>query len=124
MVMVVRHVHKLTQKPFKMLQLMHNSDQQSKRRMNALVTSAHIVLILSFTILSFLIDNVFIGFSSAADSLTACLFISGGLLDIFVAYMMFFIFSEDNRVPDLIRDESRHISYPVLNVIKTAPRIS
>jgi len=42
----------------------------------------------------------------------------------FVAYMMFFIFSEENETPDLIRDEYRHISYPVLKVIKDDPRLS
>lgn len=42
-------------------------------------------------------------------------FISG-LLDIFVSYMVWFIISEES--PTLIRDESNHISYPVLDVIR------
>jgi hypothetical protein len=36
--------------------------------------------------------------------------------DIFLAYNMFLIF-DDNRRPDLIRDEGRKVTYAVKNVI-------
>ena len=41
----------------------------------------------------------------------------GGLQDIYMSYNMFFILDEHQK-PDIIRDESRQISYAVQTVIR------
>ena len=41
----------------------------------------------------------------------------GGLQDIYMSYNMFFILDEHQK-PDIIRDESRQISYAVKTVIR------
>jgi len=87
--------------------------------MNTFVTAVHIILIVTYTLISFLADNVFVlkqeTTSFRISSLWYCL---AAVLDIFVAYMMFFVFDEFSNTPDIIRDENRKISYPVLQVIK------
>lgn len=42
--------------------------------------------------------------------------------EIFLAYNMFFILDED-KLPDIIRDEGRQITYKMLSIIKK-PRLS
>ena len=39
------------------------------------------------------------------------------LQDLFLAYNMFFLFDRTRR-PDIIRDEGRKITYPILQVVK------
>ena len=86
--------------------------------MNVLVTVMHISMVLAYTIISILNDNVYAG--TFADSLfrvaTSFVFFSG-LLDIFVAYMVWFVLEAD-KAPILVTDERFHISYPVLDVVK------
>ena len=70
--------------------------------MNVLVTVMHISMVLAYTIISILNDNVYAG--TFADSLfrvaTSFVFFSG-LLDIFVAYMVWFVL-EDEKAPILV----------------------
>ena len=55
----------------------------------------HVVLILIFTILGFLVDNVYSSNKLQLQiDLNAAWISFGGLLDIIVSYMMFFIFDE------------------------------
>ena len=84
--------------------------------MNLLVTLAHIALLLAFTITSMLNDVFTLRtYNAEYRSKTAFVFISG-VLDIFVACMMWFIVDEDGR-PDFIVDERTSISYPIEDVI-------
>ncbi len=90
--------------------------------MHILTTAAHITLIFVYTALSILGDNVKHFDGGAGNGyevpsirvLTAWVIIAG-LQDIFMAFMMFFILDQE---VDVICDESRHISYAVLEVIK------
>ncbi len=42
---------------------------------------------------------------------------AGGSMDIFLSVMMFFILDPERQI-DIVRDESRHVSYAVLDLIK------
>ncbi len=67
--------------------------------------------------LSFLYFNVYVVVNSAAAwrVVTAWL-IFGGVQDIFIAFMMFFVLSDEVTI---IRDEKNKIAYAVLDVINT-----
>ncbi len=86
--------------------------------MNVLVTMMHISMVVAYTIISILNDNVYAG--TFADSLfrvaTSFVFFSG-LIDIFVAYMVWFVL-EANDAPILVTDARFHKSYPILDVVK------
>jgi hypothetical protein len=91
--------------------------------MNTLVTSVHVILILAYTVLSVLTDNVglfngqsgyTVSFYTCATAWTFC----GALMDIFLAYMMFFILDGETHI-DILRDENNLITYAVLDVIKS-----
>ena len=83
--------------------------------MNNFVTLSHIIFIITYTLISFLADNVYIlnqrDSSLRISSTWYCL---AAILDIFVAYMMFFILDQGSGSPDIIRDEARKVSYPVI----------
>jgi len=84
--------------------------------MNLVVTLAHIALLLAFTITSMLNDIFTLRtYDAEYRSKTAFIFISG-VLDIFVACMMWFIVDEDGR-PDFVVDERTRISYPIEDVL-------
>ena len=89
--------------------------------MNKLVTMTHISLISLYTLFNFLVDN----FSGTIKTVsfyrlnTAYYFVSG-LLDIFVAYVMWFVLDEENEAPQVVRDDARSVSYPVLDIIRTS----
>lgn len=91
--------------------------------MNTFVTMAHVSLVLIFTVIAFMSYNLthfngVDGYTVAAYRLYTAWIFFGGLQDIFLAIIMFFILDEATP-PSIIRDEERHISYPVLEVIKT-----
>lgn len=78
----------------------------------------HVVLILVFTILGFLVDNVASG--QLYVNLNAAWVCFGGFLDIVVSYLMFFIFDEHREsITRLVEDYRLRIDYQVLDVIKT-----
>jgi hypothetical protein len=81
------------------------------------VTSFHIVLIFGYTLIIILFDNVFKGNSDEAVNMYTSWVFFSGLLDIFVAYMMYFTFVEKEDTPDFLTDENHRITYPVLDVI-------
>jgi heme/copper-type cytochrome/quinol oxidase subunit 2 len=119
MLLVLRHVRRITKQPIDLIPEHMTSSVSEACRINTLVTSFHITLIVAYTLLSFLADNVYVNkqetTSFRISSLWYCL---AAILDIFVAYMMFFIFDEASQTPDIIRDESLKISYPVIQVVK------
>lgn len=100
--MAVRHAYKLT----------HNirSEQiQKELTLNRTVTIFHVILIASTSICAIL-NNFYFQTGTSYNVLRA-------FQDIFLSYNMFFLLNE-NRKADLIRDESRMISYQLLDVVK------
>ncbi len=90
-----------------------------KVRMNVFVTTLHIILILSYTILSFIYNNFgFLNTIRDIDRMVTAINFFSGLIDIFVAYMMWFIVDE-TAGPTFIRDDTTKISYPVLDILKS-----
>ena len=86
--------------------------------MNVLVTVIHVLMILIFTILGFLVDNV-IGSSPLQVKMSATWVCFGGFLDIVVSYMMFFIFDENREMmTNLVKDYRFRLTYQVYDVIK------
>jgi hypothetical protein len=85
--------------------------------MNLIVTLSHIAIIVAYTLVLFINDNFFFKLpQNTYWRVNTYVYFISGLLDIFVSYMVWFIISEES--PTLIRDESNHISYPVLDVIR------
>ncbi len=83
--------------------------------MHTFVTSMHIILILVYTFLSVLYFNVY----PYVDSVTGYRvytgwLIFGGIQDMFIAFMMFFILNDEVTI---IRDENNKTTYAVLDVI-------
>jgi len=94
----------------------------SKTRINKLVTVAHIVLIGLYTLFNFLADN-FAGVMKTDTfyRVNTCYYFTSGLIDIFVAYMMWFVLDEENNTqPIFIRDENSNSTYLVLDIIRTS----
>ncbi len=82
------------------------------------VKTFHIIIIFGLTLIIVMQNNMFRGFDDTAERMyTSWLFFSG-LLDIFVAHMMFFTFVNGKVSPDIIRNENHKINYPVLDVIR------
>ncbi len=81
--------------------------------MNTLVTAMHATLILAYTVLSFIAFNLVLASITSYRYNTAWLFF-GGILDIVLAFLMFFILDDEVNI---IRDESTQITYAVLDVI-------
>jgi len=84
------------------------------------VTVIHVVLILIYTVLGFLVDNVYGKNNPLIQiKLNAAWIFFGGLLDIIVSYMMFFIFDENREMTtNLVKDYRFRITYQVYEVIK------
>jgi hypothetical protein len=75
----------------------------------------HIILIFVYTVLSVLHFNVYLnGDLVVTVRVTTAWLIFGGIQDIFLALMMFFILNDEVTV---IRDEKNKTTYPVLDVI-------
>ena len=88
--------------------------------MNVLVTVMHILLVLAYTIISILNDNVYAGtFANSLFRVATSFVFFSGLLDIFLAYMAWFILEID-KAPTLLTDERFDISFPVLDIVKEA----
>ena len=66
-----------------------------------MITVIHIVLILVYTVLLFLVDNV-VNSGVAQYNINTASTVCGGILDIFVAYMAFFVFDVNSETPDLV----------------------
>lgn len=88
--------------------------------MNKWVTSAHVILILSYSIVICIFEAYgakSLKASAETVNLGISLFIFSGALDIFLACMMWFILDPDFN-PKYIRHESYNVTYPVLDVIR------
>jgi hypothetical protein len=60
--------------------------------MNIMVTAMHITMIVAYTIISILNDNVYAGtFGNSLFRVATSFVFFSGLLDIFVAYMVWFV---------------------------------
>ena len=110
--LTIRHAYKIAQK----LNEVHR-EVDSQLKLNGVVTLMHIAVILGSSVLGFLIHTTkmyggttFIKAGTSWVALTA-------LQGIYLAYNMFFILDEERR-PDLIRDEGRKVTYPLLEVVK------
>jgi len=83
--------------------------------MNNFVTLSHIICVISYTLISFLADNVYSkNQRGSALRIASTWYFLAAILDIFMAYMMFFILDDASESPDIIRDEARKMSYPVI----------
>ena len=90
-----------------------------KVRMNVFVTTLHIILILSYTGLSFVYNNFgFLNTIKEIDRMITAINFFSGLIDIFVAYMMWFII-DDTSGPTFMRDDTSKITYPVLDILNS-----
>jgi hypothetical protein len=92
---------------------------QSRVKLNLFAISCHIVLVLSYAVISFYNENVF----SLANNLkrenrveTAYWFFSG-LIDICLSLVVWVI-TDDETNPNFIKDDRVQISYPVLDVLR------
>lgn len=77
----------------------------------------HVIIILVYTVLNVLAYNV-LSFSQAVAYMrvSTAWYFFGGLQDIFIAYMMFFILDDEVKV---YRDEKNKMTYSMLDVINT-----
>jgi hypothetical protein len=115
MVLIIRFVRKLTQPAGTAFEAIKTEAAQEQRQMHTLVTSIHVTLILLYTVLSVIAFNVYSASESvAAYRFSTAWFFFGGIQDMFLAFLMFFIL---NGEVDIIRDESTKINYAVLDVI-------
>jgi hypothetical protein len=116
--MVIRHAYKITKQLYNSHKLI-----QSELQLNKMVTFLHIAVIVGSTIPAFLEYQVRAS-STSTNRIYTSLITFTGLQDIFLAYIMFFILDEDKGV-NIIRDEAKKITYPVLEVAKVEkPRLS
>lgn len=93
--LTIRFVSNLTKEPEYVRSTFQNGDFHQGIRVNLLVTSVHITLIAFYTIVSFLVDNLSPKFTlDAFYRLNTAFYFVSGLLDIFVAYMMWFLMDE------------------------------
>lgn len=113
--MVVRSVYRLIDS-FKVF-AGNESEFQKNIKINVMMTSIHIVLILIYTVLDFLTNNIFRGVD-VNNKINPAWVCFSGLLDIILSYMIFFIFDEkSDETSDLVNDLRFRISYQVYDVI-------
>ena len=117
MLFVIKHVRNITRQ-FRGTNLPERMTSEVKEecRMNNFVTLSHIIFIITYTLISFLADNsvYIINQQDSTLRIASTWYCMAAILDIFVAYMMFFILDEGSGSPDIIRDEARKVSYPVI----------
>ena len=68
--------------------------------------------------LLFLVDNI-VKSGIAQFNINTASTICGGILDIFVAYMVFFVFDVNSETPDLVQDKRAEKEYQIMDVIQT-----
>ena len=86
------------------------------------MTAAHISLILGYTFVSILRFNVpstngSEGFTANTTNIASLWTVFGGVSDIFLSCIMWFIMDEESA-PDFVLDERNHYSYAVMDVVK------
>lgn len=116
MVMVIKSVLRLIES-FKAFE-QHESEFQKKIKINILVTSVHVALILLYTLLGFLVNNAFVKHEYLNAMINPAWVCLSGLLDLLLSYMMFFIFDEQSEMKsELIQDKLNRFTYTVYDVI-------
>jgi hypothetical protein len=112
MVLIVR---KLTRPVVPAFGFIINEGVSEERQLHSLVISTHVILILVYTVLSVLFFNVYsVDNTDASGGVDTAWFFLGGIQDIFLAFMMFFVLNEEVNI---FRDESTKIAYVVIDVI-------
>lgn len=87
------------------------------------MTTGHISLILGYTLVSILRFNVPStngtggSFSVTTNAIASLWTVFGGVSDIFLSCIMWFIMDEESS-PDFVIDERNHYSYAVMEVVK------
>lgn len=89
--------------------------------MNILVTGAHVVLILAYTVLNIMRFNVSRfdggdGDNAAKYRVETAWVLFGGFQDLFLTCMMFLMIDEEQRV-NFLHDEKRNVNIAILDVI-------
>ena len=86
-IMTIRHVQKLTEEPVDS----GYSIIGRKIQISTFVSVVHVFLIIAFSVALFLIDNVLNKQSNFNYQMQSVAIFLGGALDIFIAYVMFFV---------------------------------
>ncbi len=116
MLFVIYFLFKLTKEPIEGLNGIQAGDLKNEVKLNIMVTMSHISIILTYAMLSFLIDDFPYQSTDTISKLSVAYYFFTGVLVIFMAFMVWLILDKE-QTPILIRDENIHISYPVLDVI-------
>ena len=94
--LVIRFVKKLTSQPIQLAVSLQNDELQAKIGLNLAVTGTHIVIISAYTVILFVGDNFESVFSeTTVYKLRTGLLLISGILDIYIAYMMWFMAEDD-----------------------------
>jgi len=110
--LVIRFVRRITSQPIQYAVSLQSEELQAKVGLNTAVTATHIVIITAYTAVLFVGDNFESVFSpDTIFRLRTCLIILSVVLDIFIAYMMWFMMDEDSNTPSVVRDENVEITY-------------
>ena len=118
---VVRYVKQQTQISIHRSNNLQSQDENKDQRvqMNIMVTAMHITMIVAYTIISILNDNVYAGtFGNSLFRVATSFVFFSGLLDIFVAYMVWFVLQAQKDPLVIMTDQRYDVSYPVLDVVK------
>lgn len=115
MFFIVRFAYKITKKAKIPLSFSNQDGAFKQLKLNMLVTTLHVLLILAYTVLCFFSFVVVVSAKSQYRLYTSVTML-GGILDLFLACMIWFILDEEYQ-PDLVVDEERKISYHVLDVV-------
>jgi hypothetical protein len=115
--LVIRFVKKITRDPLKFAASLQSEELEEKVGLNIFVTVAHIVIIFAYTVVLFVGDNFEskLQVNALYRSRSALIFFST-LLDIFIAYMMWFIADDAQNTPAIVRDENVGKTYQVLDL--------
>lgn len=116
MCLVIRFAYLLTKSTPQPTIVQDNTDAYKKLSLNMYVTLSHALLISMYTAVSFVSFNFIVNPQTQFKLYTAFT-IAGGILEIFIACMVWFIIDE-NEAPSIIRDEYRKVSYHVLDIVK------
>lgn len=110
LIMTIRHANKVARE--------QNYERvNSQLKLNWKVTFMHIAIIFGSSIVALFYYNFEESFTAYQFRISTALITFTALQDTFLAYNLFFILDESRR-PDIIRDETRRISYTLLDLIK------
>jgi len=116
MVLTIQHVRRLTDEPADSTY----SIIGRKIQISTFVSIIHVFLILTFTVAVFLVDNVLNNESNLDYQMQSLAIFLGGMLDIFIAYVMFFVLDDENEATDFVMDMQTRESYQIMDVINVS----